>query len=332
MGDPSDWEKASAFWWSHWIMTIIAAFFLSIVDVIHCKNIISDLYTKSRSSLSHRESLPQITLEYKLLSWFSLFAIVLFTTRLQLDWIMGLRIIPRFYCESITISLADIWFSAKLFMYLVFLLRLDMVYKSSSYAYKRKYLITVAIIIIIVILTANIFHVLTSKMSKNLVFIYNEIGVICHPFFNKFVISSILFLEFCASFGFIAAFLYPLIKNINYIKQTQDGDTYIGDRLVQIGLKATILTTTASISSMIMLTFLQITYFSYFLVKMDEVINSICIILMTAYYADSKYYKKLCCGMLWCCNLCGISDINKSKTGTSISIKLTTLTETNTTN
>ncbi len=120
MSDLRDWENASWFWWSHWIMTIIAALFLSVVDVIHCRNIISDLYTKSRSSLSHRESLPQITLEYKLVSWFSLCSILLFTARLQLDWITGLRIIPLPYCKNINISLVDIWVSAKLFMYFVF--------------------------------------------------------------------------------------------------------------------------------------------------------------------------------------------------------------------
>eukprot|EP01083_Nonionella_stella_P035783 97586_1 len=90
-------------------------------------------------------------------------------------------------------SLADLYFSATLFMYLVFLLRLNMVYKSSSYAYKTKYLIIAAAIIIIIILTANIIHPLTFHATP---FVYNEIGLVYHISFNTFVMSSVLILDF----------------------------------------------------------------------------------------------------------------------------------------
>mmetsp|Transcript_66787 Transcript_66787/g.106164 ORF Transcript_66787/g.106164 Transcript_66787/m.106164 type:complete len:114 (-) Transcript_66787:173-514(-) len=45
----------------------------------------------------------------------------------------------------------------------------------------------------------------------------------------------------------------------------------------------------------------QIAPNEYFLVAFDVVINSVCIMLMTAYYRDSIYYKRLCCCFLICC-------------------------------
>eukprot|EP01083_Nonionella_stella_P035785 97589_1 len=110
-----DWEESSGFWWSQ-----CPPLFLSIVSVLHCINIISDLCTNSRRSLSHRESLPEITFEYRLLSWFSLFSVALFTIELWLDWITILRGFPSLFYKPILMSLADLYFSATLYVSCVF--------------------------------------------------------------------------------------------------------------------------------------------------------------------------------------------------------------------
>ena len=40
-----------------------------IITIIHTKNVYSDLFTKNRLSISHRNKLPKLTSTYKIIRW-----------------------------------------------------------------------------------------------------------------------------------------------------------------------------------------------------------------------------------------------------------------------
>eukprot|EP01083_Nonionella_stella_P198309 728203_1 len=76
--------------------------------------------------------------------------------------------------------------------------------------------------------------------------------------------------------------------------------------MVFVGMKVFVLTSVASITSLIFI-FLIILYDIPLFAGIDYVVNSICLCLMSAYYDDDIYYKRICFICVKCCDPKGYS-------------------------
>ena len=73
----------------------------------------------------------------------------------------------------------------------------------------------------------------------------------------------------------------------------------VNQRMVAVSVKVTILATVQFVSTLIMTTLL---FWNWDLASTDVLINTMCLLLMTPYYQDYKYYEKLCCCCILCCD------------------------------
>eukprot|EP01084_Bolivina_argentea_P272733 464435_1 len=307
-------EQEILMFWLKLAFSLILTLIMIFVVVAHFVNIISDLCTESRKAVLHRNERPKINLKYKVLAWLTFVSVVLFAIAIITN-----SLVIYNYKLSLDLCAFNYWLqvicvgtymTAKLFMYLVFLLRLVMVYGSSSYAYNTNCLLIIAIIFVIITLAIIIIHVFAYRVHA---LGYNGLFIICDGTFNAIATLLVAITDFSAAFGFIAAFLYPLWKNVNLLRKYHATNPRLHS-LINIGLKATILTTTAGISTIIVVLIIGLlegktgVFFGYFAAPLEFIVNSLCILLMTPYYSDDKYYRKMCCIMIKCCSKLGIND------------------------
>ena len=74
-------------------------------------------------------------------------------------------------------------------------------------------------------------------------------------------------------------------------------------RVIHLGLKYLIVSVIAAITSFTSLICIML-YAETTFVAWDQVVNSICIMLMLPYYPDQKFYSKLCCPCHTLCHVC----------------------------
>eukprot|EP01084_Bolivina_argentea_P296036 509799_1 len=276
--------------WAKCMFSMIITIILCIILTKHLANVLSDLCTKSRKSVSYRGKMPRQTVRYKLVSWLTVISVSSFALATFLDGIRLYNYNPsQVDCtinHIILVMANEAYIAGKVSMNLIFFLRVDMVYSESAYAYSTQKLATCASVYCICLITIMIVHTLTIKTTFT--FSLGNIFINCDPVYNQLVMVTGAASDLCAAFGFIAAFLYPLWKTINLVKK-HGGHNETSSKLIKLGLKATILTIVAVISTVTLLLLLGFTkavikgpeksYVDFFAAPMEFIVNSTCILL-----------------------------------------------------
>ena len=147
--------------YSYWLTTCIfhvASIILFILLLFHSYNIISDLCTKKRQSINHCEKKPSIDFNYKMLIILSFICLLFFEITVAFGALFSWTIISNPTNCSIVSKLGTIcYITGKYSMYLIFIYRLYIVYKSTTYSYNTKFLLFVALINFIFCILINKF-------------------------------------------------------------------------------------------------------------------------------------------------------------------------------
>ena len=325
--------------WYYWANVTIyhsTSLILTIILIIHSKHIYSDLLTKSRHSVSHRSKLPRIDFNYKtitIITHLSIISYVISTiTGALAEWT---AITTSGNCLFMVTFSSIFYLIAKSSMYCVFLYRLHTVYGNSAYSYNPKIILIFGIIALIYCIIMSIMFILTTKISPN-TFSFGSYAIFCNPSYPEYLPLILGGFDLFMSILFLIAFLYPL-KNISataaksklsifqHSKSSDDKKMaeLVPDssvitsqqkkdvkrsykshqalmRLKSMGIKSSILTLTAVMSTLLILITVVILN-SAMIVPIDGIINVICICLMTPYYPNDIYYERLCGLCIRCC-------------------------------
>eukprot|EP01084_Bolivina_argentea_P129501 228711_1 len=289
------------FWCFQSIVTHIAALILVIQLVVQTIYVFQDLCTKARRSVSFRQSKPLITKTYILMVVCSAMGVFLYSLAIVL-------VIPQQWtyfsdaCLEFLIVSSDCWIAAKEFMYFSFLLRLHIVYGETQYKYSVNKLCIVAILSSILTISNLTFTVFFS--GTTLIF-YPHYPLFLHcsavyPLWHVMLVGG---LDVVMAIGFLYAFIMPLrdVIKVN-LKSSRNIHDKAGRQknfvhLQSLGRKSLILTTTAVSSTLFLLLLILFTS-SLFFTGVDCVLNNFCIMFMTPYYSDERYYKRFCCGVI----------------------------------
>ena len=274
-----------------------------IIVIIHTRYLLLDLIKTGSSKPNQKINSKALNL-LSLTIYASIICYLLGMIQILENYLSELLSISQ-YCAYSWFVGGCIYFSARMFTYLAFLLRLHIVYEGSAYQYNRKLLILLGIIVIIYASGVSISVFIDTYPYTNAV--YNpdwNYVMSCVPDPNmipKRTMITVCLYDLGFSIGFIIAFINPLRKMVKHAtdqKQSQN--------LIQSGLKCFIL---VSISVMTTFIMLMVTSAGFTLFHaIDHVTNIICVILMTKYYRKQRIYSKLCCGPIiftkWCMACC----------------------------
>ena len=324
------------YYWTNVIIYHLSALILTIIFIIHSKKIYSDLFTKSRHSVSHRSKLPHMDFNYKaitILTHLSIISYVISTISGALaEWTI---ITQSINCLFIVKFSSIFYLIAKSSMYCVFLYRLHMVYCNSAYSYNPKIITIFGIINLIYCITMIILFIWSTKVSPN-GFSFGKYAIFCNPSYPEFLPLVLGGFDLFMSILCLIAFIYPLRKiaattakskssvlqysqspdhgkpgalvpdqsamtkqQKNEIKRSYKTDQGL-TRLKAMGIKSSILTLTAVLSTVLILITVVILN-SAMIIPIDAIINVICICLMTPYYRNETFYDRLCCLCIRCC-------------------------------
>eukprot|EP01084_Bolivina_argentea_P194340 333435_1 len=277
------------FWWIYVLISHITTFLLILLWIWQSINVFFDLCTQNRKCLQWRSLKPPKDRLYIMTTLCSYITICLYVFTSICIIMEQWRIFSNI-CDNIVIIGTDFYLTAKAMMYLAFILRLHTVYRHTHYAYNYKFLIIAAIIITIV----NIMNCIFTAVSNGIDLIfYDNLPFALHcnayyPFIQYIIVGGA---DIIISISFLIAFVYPLnsIQRMMSIRKSVNN-------LMYLGIKSLILTGIAAMSTLMFLLSLLLSS-SLIFGTTDTLVNSICIILMTPYYNDTIYYKKVCC--LW---------------------------------
>ena len=209
-------------------------------------------------------------------------------------------------------------FLAKFFMWLLFIVRLDMIFGNSSHGYKKRTLSCIGIIatlmsLFIIVLSILVFGV-GIEGGPNQVYYFHDYnktknGKLTFPascdeawkgFWWLVDAGSYLIFDLIMNIVYCSLFVIPLRKINKSLDISNQSSKIIG-----IARKVTILTVTLCISSIISFFANPIGLQSIWTI--DLVVNILCLILMTPYYNDIYWYNRLCKCCILCCDKEGYS-------------------------
>merc|ERR1712228_1018245 len=184
------------------------------------------------------------------------------------------------------------WPLAKQAMYLIFLFRLHGTYRDTSYEYNSRVLVTIGTLscvwTLIVCVNTVLFSEVQTSVAEDLPF---PVRRHCNVPFWAILMSTAS--DITLSVVFIFLFVKPLRKMTKQMGHEQM------KQLHYVGVKALILTSICIVTTLIFLLYLLLTHKTIFL-ALDSSINCICILMMTPYYPDNLFYKKLCILFIKC--------------------------------
>eukprot|EP01084_Bolivina_argentea_P173864 301176_1 len=171
----------------------------------------------------------------------------------------------------------------KMWMYLVFIYRLYIVYIDSIFEYNRKLIIGMMSAVVFYSLTLAIVNTLTvsditAHMGNNL--------FLCEPKFQIFIVEAVVVFDVITNGICCYLFIRPLLL---LSKKNENDLGMVG--IFNTALKCIILTLVAVTSTVIMMTFVEISGLVAF-VTIDVSINCIVIMLFNKEY--NKQYKRMC--------------------------------------
>eukprot|EP01084_Bolivina_argentea_P223801 378592_1 len=291
------------FCWFELILTHCGSIILILLCIVHGINVISDLCTKQRKAVQFRQEMPSLSHSYIATASFAVLIITLFAFCVIIQSILIWNPF-LFHCQYPAIILGELWLSAKQFMYLLFLLRLYKIYGDSQYSYNVNHLIIIAVLSVvwnaINCVNGSIFVDIEVTRYDNVSF-----AIHCQIHWPLWHLLSCGILDVTMSIIFLFAFIQPLISVIKLQISSDQMVEIQSNGLMNIGRKAFILTSITSLTTLFMLITVLFTA-SVSLSSIDCVVNCICIMLMSPYYSDKKYYQSLCCLPIKCINKCPI--------------------------
>jgi len=279
----------------------IAAVLMLILCLVHTYKVYQDLFTPERESLSHRKTKPELTSQYKFLQYLTLCVLWL---HFGDSFFFGLEMATYSWSHETCRALNNVggWFLVigKGCMYMFFMYRLIIAFERSTFGYNKRILIGIGWAnVVFAIIVESITTYLTAKH-----WVYaqdvDEFPNPCFPINDSHYVGffpiTMQVWDLVMNSLSLALFLYPLrrLLAIDNVMSVQHVMKYLA-------IKYSILTFVAFLTTMIFWLMVHVAPNEYFLVAFDVVINSFCIMLMTAYYPDGVYYEKLCCCFLLCC-------------------------------
>ena len=218
-----------------------------------------------------------------------------------------------------------------MFMYLAFIIRLRMVYNNPFYSYNYTLLKIACIIIIafalgIGIITSVDTHTYPyySQRHKFITF--------CRSDIKPYIALMTGLYDIVFSIGSMIAFINPLRKIVSCILneteteretelETENGVHQAGSKedrnqkrdlkrarpkelygIMNTGMEYAILTSIASFSTLLFMVAVAIGLLP--VAPFDFVTNMACLLMMTPYYDERKYFQRICCGAILCSNGC----------------------------
>eukprot|EP01084_Bolivina_argentea_P021102 39192_1 len=301
-------ELYTYYYWVNLIWTWICSIFTFCILFIQTYNVIVDLCTKSRKSLSHLEQMPIKSNMYQNRIILTLISITLYFISICSS---GIRVIIEtettdntlyHLCKILLLSRNLAEWIAKLLLWIVFLFKLHLCYDGTVYAYSTKTLIVIGIFEIVFTFVMFIMFTINSNItvlkSENRCYLtaplyFHAIAILCE------LMNDALFLYF---------FINP-IKKLSIVFK----DNSSTNGLMEIAMQTLVLTSTICIMSIINMFWIVITGGTGLFHRITVVVSCICLVLMTPYYPKHKYFHKICCLMNKCCQ-----KINKIKVSKNI--------------
>ena len=185
-------------------------------------------------------------------------------------------------------------------MYLIFIMRLHIVYSNSIYKYNKALVISYAIFISLITIFFPIFAAINSKYHYNEIHFAENMDIVIKTCSELFALQGTIaqiFLEIINATITFTAYIIPLIKISKSLRQNFNSNV---PQLKYNGTKMTILQLIASLSSWCLTIFVIITETPIGF-AIDQPINIICVLLMTSYY--DAWYSKCCCLCIKCFTL-----------------------------
>ena len=296
------------------------------ICVYHGRMYYQDLFTEERKSVAHRATPPRITMGYKVVSFWTMvqvYATLGCVISLASGFIIsfqGTVISPR-ACSIGSVVGFTVYMIVKLSMYFVYELRLYLVYKNSKYEVKTIYLKILAAFTFCFLLFINVMYVYYFGWYEN----HDDVTIETYKdglVQNCRIDGPLWLYSLFSMFDLFSTILYCylFIKPIRGViaNVATDGLTFDGDaskesrmmrRMLKVGYKVAILTTTQFLTSIItvLLLFGLAGGIAIDVYPLDLVINTICIATMTPYYPDRIFYQRLCACCICCCDRKGYS-------------------------
>ena len=293
-------------WWIHLILFTMGMVIAWIILLIHIKNVYIDFTLTSTERKTK-------SITYRLLS-LSIVASILFYIMSLLEAILTFIINP-INCRTLILALNWCLPAAKMFMYLALVIRLYSVYNNPLYNYNL-YLIKVtciALIIYGVILCILFVYNMPIATESNII----ENGEplpdyvsFCTPVAPYYAGGLLVLYDFVFNIGLMIAFINPIRKLIKSLFESYESSNEMNKEekdeltpLINTGVKFAVLVSVSSLTTFVMLMSFVL-FGNAALVPFDYNTNIICMILMTPYYNEKRYYERLCCGMIKCSECC----------------------------
>ena len=286
------------FWLGNAILA--GAFIVSIILVsVHSRNTCKEYWLLD----SKRENNNRIYRVLAYLILMSLWCYVFSLLNAIIFWIPQLQT----YCAISIIIRTWTYLLAKMFMYLVFIVRLHIAYRYSNsiYQFELSSLKITSALVILSGISLGMFASVTIKPDE-----YHESAqVLAYCRFSSPPITAALFglYDIIFSIGTLIAFVNPLRKlikgilsNPNMTKQARND--FEVEELIYVGVRCVILTSVATFSTLLMMV-LVVLGFPFF-APIDFIVNMVCMMWMTKYYDDKKYYERVCIITIKCSNWC----------------------------
>jgi len=312
--DPDDFIPDNVEWSWFWSYNI-AAVMMFLLCIIHTRLVYQDLFTTGRASVSHRKKKPPLTKEYNALQYWTLATLYF---HFGDSFLFGLEMASYSWSHQVCIELNQ---TGGLFlvlgkgcMYMLLMYRLILCYDGSAFGCNKTVLITIGWLSIlyglIVKAIAHYWSVLYRTYAQDVDEFPNPCFPINDSFYVAFLPVMLQIWDGVMNILSLVLFLYPLRK-LHVIGRVEAG-LEAGGRssknaarwrkgMRYLAIKFSVLTFVAFVTTIWFWSMIHFAPTAYWLVSFDVVINSVCVMLMSAYYPDSSYYERLCCCFLLCC-------------------------------
>ena len=293
-------------WWMYLILFSTGVIISLIIGIIHIKNVYIDL------TLSSTDRNTKST-TYRLLSLSIIASIILYTMSL-LQGTLTLIITPT-NCRTLILTMNWCLPAAKMFMYLALIIRLYSVYNNPLYNYNLNMIIVTCAALIIYGVILSILFVYNLRIAT--ISDVNENGEplpdyvsFCSPVPEYYLAGLVVLYDVVFNMGLMIAFINPIRKLIKSVLRSYNSSNGMRKEekdelapLINTGVKFAVLASVSSLTTFILLISFVV-FENAVLVPFDYNANIICMILMTPYYNDKRYYQRLCCGMIKCSKCC----------------------------
>ena len=286
----------------------------TVLVVVHAYKVYSDLFTEERVVLNHCCEKPKRTVEYKRLAYLTLLCIFLFWMYLASVWIMSaLTFGSCTKMKAVLIFRSVGFFGGKCTMYLVLVYRLHQTFNSSAYGYnvcKLKCFVAFFIGLGTVLFIGTTTFSFTNSVYHDDT--DNEYPYYCNIVFDADLVfligAGLAVLDFGATIGTMVMFIRSLnllIKACEKLEQNyNEAQKKAVCKMVYIGAKYKILVIVSATTTLALLLVFaaNLTYIAFPMSALVWVSDPLCLVLMTEYYPSDKYYERLCCVCVACCD------------------------------